>query len=224
MDKRKTKAVFTIWKDQIKQNKSILTSQSPKVQKKNGFSDQEKVIDEVITWNLPAYGLICEASDTKAATRSIKSIDETYAVQLSIKRINGIAEATHLKEVHFADVVRGTFDSALDDLADSAPEGNQNPDRALHTGYSYKRDGEVRSRVLKRAKGRCEYCGEEGFLMNNGVRYLEAHHIISLADQGPDTMENVIALCPKHHREAHYGAQAEALEEEFLKIVESRTS
>ena len=55
--------------------------------------------------------------------------------------------------------------------------------------------------------------------MKNGQRYIEAHHIIALNASGPDTPENVIGLCPKHHREAHYGDGAEALEEEFLKIL-----
>lgn len=52
----------------------------------------------------------------------------------------------------------------------------------------------------------------------HGVRryYIEAHHIIALSQQGEDTPQNVIALCPEHHREAHYGAEAEKLEQEFL--------
>jgi 5-methylcytosine-specific restriction protein A len=32
-------------------------------------------------------------------------------------------------------------------------------------------------------------------------------------------MANVIGLCPGHHREAHYGANAERLEKEFLRIL-----
>lgn len=72
---------------------------------------------------------------------------------------------------------------------------------------SYSRDSKIRTFVIDRAEGRCEYCGEQGFLMSDGKsRYLEAHHIISLADDGEDAVENVIALCPKHHREAHFGA------------------
>ena len=35
--------------------------------------------------------------------------------------------------------------------------------------------------------------------------YLEVHHIIRLADDGDDSVENAIALCPNCHREAHFG-------------------
>ncbi|WP_367279508.1 HNH endonuclease [Paraburkholderia sp.] len=66
--------------------------------------------------------------------------------------------------------------------------------------------------MLNRANGKCEYCGQEGFLLPNGKRYIEAHHIISLANQGPDTMDNVIGLCANHHREAHFGKNSKKVE------------
>ncbi|MCI5130189.1 MAG: HNH endonuclease [Candidatus Electrothrix sp. EH2] len=38
-----------------------------------------------------------------------------------------------------------------------------------------------------------------------GEPYLEVHHIIPLAEDGPDSRENVLALCPNCHRKRHYG-------------------
>lgn len=108
----------------------------------------------------------------------------------------------------------------LNDL--DAPAGNDTPDRAWRSSLTVIRDQRVRNHVIREADGRCEYCGQEGFLMPGGRRYLEAHHIIALAHQGKDTPENVIALCPGHHREAHYGAEAEALEREFLLCIQNR--
>ena len=61
-----------------------------------------------------------------------------------------------------------------------------------------------------------------GFLMENGRHYLEAHHIIALSNSGKDTVDNVIALCPQHHRQAHYGADAESIEEEFINILQKQ--
>ncbi len=43
------------------------------------------------------------------------------------------------------------------------------------------------------------------FKRPDGSDYLEVHHIIFLADEGPDTTENVAALCPSCHRECHHG-------------------
>lgn len=37
----------------------------------------------------------------------------------------------------------------------------------------------------------------------NGKPYLESHHVITLADGGPDVIYNTIAICPNCHRKIH---------------------
>lgn len=110
---------------------------------------------------------------------------------------------------------------AIDDL-NELPEGVVEPEKTYRLSGSYARDAKVRSYVIARAKGVCEYCREEGFLMFDGKsHYLEAHHIIALADEGKDTIQNVIALCPRHHREAHYGVNRVKLEAEMANLLKS---
>ena len=109
-------------------------------------------------------------------------------------------------------------EDAINDL-DDPRIGNEAPGRRGFSGTFIVRDNRVRAQVIRRSKGSCEYCGEAGFKKADGSRFVEAHHIISLAQQGPDTMENVIALCPNHHREAHFGADAQRLESRFLAIL-----
>jgi 5-methylcytosine-specific restriction protein A len=216
MDSNGKFAVFTIWKDLVKKSHYPLSSNDPNITKRNGYPDQQRVIDRVLEYDLPAFGMLCEAEDKEARTRSIYSIDATHLIRLHIKKEKGKTFAKLGHKVHYTDVANLDFDLAIDDLAGAAPTGNESPDRALHSGYSYKRDPKVRAHVIKRSNGRCEYCGSPGFLMANGDRYIEAHHVIALSQQGPDTPQNVIALCPDHHREAHFGVDAEALEQAFL--------
>lgn len=78
------------------------------------------------------------------------------------------------------------------------------------------RSAEVRKKVLQRAKGFCEYCGEPGFQMANGAVYLETHHVVPLADAGPDEEWNVIAICPNDHRRAHYAMDRDRLTNELI--------
>lgn len=111
------------------------------------------------------------------------------------------------------------FDSGVNDLLSEVPTGNASPDRAAHLTLKFKRDPKVRAYVEKRAKGRCEYCGQQGFLKPDNSRYIETHHIISLANEGEDKIHNVIALCPDHHRQAHFGRDAVNLEKQFVDIV-----
>ncbi|WP_083400893.1 HNH endonuclease [Nitrosospira briensis] len=132
-------------------------------------------------------------------------------------------------EVPVAGVIDGRtgeiapFRSAIDDSA-APPPGNERPDRVSGVGSGYRRDDRVRQFVLRRAKGRCEYCGILGFELPDGTNYLEAHHVIALAKEGPDKIGNVIALCAHHHREAHYGRDADKLEASFVEKLRTLTS
>jgi hypothetical protein len=126
-------------------------------------------------------------------------------------------------------VYKALFDQMLRPVApgDGVPDrddaindfGGDRPDPKSRTINSYPRDPKVREEVLKRAKGKCEFCGTPGFECEDGGRYLESHHIIRLADDGEDRRMNVIALCPNDHREAHYGVNRDDLEAEMAWIV-----
>ncbi|MDP3511706.1 MAG: HNH endonuclease signature motif containing protein [Sulfuritalea sp.] len=105
---------------------------------------------------------------------------------------------------------------AIDDF------GSDEPDQHEYSGAKYARDPKVRDEVLADANGRCEYCKEIGFLRPNGTAYLETHHIIALASDGVDRVSNVIAVCPSHHREAHFGARRTQLERELILLVKER--
>lgn len=105
------------------------------------------------------------------------------------------------------------FRDAVDDL------GTDDPAQDLYTGKRYGRDPRVRSEVERRANGRCEHCGDRGFLRADGSFYVETHHVIALANDGADRMSNVIGLCANHHRQAHFGEDRAALEQSFLKTL-----
>lgn len=112
--------------------------------------------------------------------------------------------------------------SAIHDI--DSDLGNPDPEyRKRMAGY-YVRDQSVRNAVLKRAGGLCEYCRSEDFLTTAGNRFLETHHIISLSEQGSDTVKNVIALCPNDHRRAHFGNDWKELQVAFTSILQKAVS
>lgn len=62
----------------------------------------------------------------------------------------------------------------------------------------------------ERAKGICDLCGKEApFKDKNGRPYLESHHVITLAENGPDAIYNTVAICPNCHRKIHVLHQKE---------------
>ncbi len=99
---------------------------------------------------------------------------------------------------------RDLTQSELEILSRTFPK---KPTRVLTTTWAFIRNSAVVLKVLNRAAGYCEMCKNPApFLkINEGGPYLEVHHIIPLADDGDDIVENAMALCPNCHREAHLG-------------------
>lgn len=72
------------------------------------------------------------------------------------------------------------------------------------------RDPYLKQMVKRIAEGKCQYCGEEApFVDKQGEPYLEAHHVVRLADGGKDSIDNVVAICPNCHRKVHVLADEE---------------
>lgn len=118
-------------------------------------------------------------------------------------------------------VTRGSPPVAVTDQFDAATR-DECPTYRTVTGEVRIRDAAVRFNVLARAKGYCELCGQPGFLTGSGAAYLETHHIVSLSEDGPDTVQNVIALCPNDHRRAHHGQERVSIRDRLKSLVASK--
>ena len=74
-----------------------------------------------------------------------------------------------------------------------------------------------------RTNGICDLCGEPApFFDKNGKPYLESHHVITLANGGPDVIYNTVAICPNCHRKIHIlnnREDTEKLEKILLKYL-----
>lgn len=216
-------AVFTLWADRLQGDRYVLWDATLRAgDTRIGASELKQVLQDVTSAGHAAYGIRCEPRDLHATPRERGYFDEDQLLALSLEKDGLNVVARVLGAIAAADVAAGRqgevtpFESAVDDLG-VPPTGISAPEKtAGSAGAGYRRDEAVRSYVVRRSRGRCEYCGTPGFEMGDGSYYVEAHHVIALSALGPDTVENVIALCPGHHREAHYGKQAAVLEAAFL--------
>jgi hypothetical protein len=92
------------------------------------------------------------------------------------------------------------------------PAGVLLPARSTQVTRTIARDNAVRAWVIQQARGICENCKSPApFLTGDGVPFLEEHHLVRLADGGPDTPENTVALCPNCHRAFHYASNREEI-------------
>ena len=48
---------------------------------------------------------------------------------------------------------------------------------------------------------------------------METHHIVPLSEGGSDGDDNVAALCPNHHREAHYGVDRDQIQIQLKRMA-----
>lgn len=104
------------------------------------------------------------------------------------------------------------------------PEGELSPTLTSITKKSFYRDPKVRAWVINRAEGCCELCGNVPFIDAYEEPFLEVHHVVMLADGGPDTPRNTAALCPNCHRRLHYGLDRDSLREQLLRAINTKES
>jgi 5-methylcytosine-specific restriction protein A len=101
------------------------------------------------------------------------------------------------------------------------PKGRLNPRRMQESKDIYERDPLVKAWVMQHAQGICELCGEHGpFRDRQGEWFLEEHHVVPLADGGPDSVENTVALCPNCHRKCHASPDAGKLREDLRYTID----
>ena len=101
------------------------------------------------------------------------------------------------------------------------PAGQIQPARTVGQTTSFARDPQVVAYVEQRAKGVCERCKNDApFLRgSDGRPFLEVHHVVPLSENGQDTVDNAVALCPNCHRECHHGNDVAGLRVYLLKVA-----
>lgn len=81
---------------------------------------------------------------------------------------------------------------------------NDNQEYINIKSKQYKRSNYLMALIKKYRGYKCQIC-EEKILKENGEYYIEACHIKAKADGGGDTLENILILCPNHHKLFDYG-------------------
>ena len=94
---------------------------------------------------------------------------------------------------------------SVDELLDRARKCHSGPaDTYTSTTKQRRRNPLMQLAAKARANGVCQLCGITlDYKDKQGRPYLEAHHIIPLAENGPDELSNMTALCPNCHRKMH---------------------
>ena len=121
-------------------------------------------------------------------------------------KLKGLIGAASKKPTADPEVLAAAVEALKGELGSTPPLGNEAPKKTQGSKSTYVRDPKVVRWVLDRARGICELCRRPApFLDSKGEPFLEVHHVVQLADGGPDTVRNARGLCPNCHREVHLG-------------------
>ncbi|QFU75344.1 HNH endonuclease [Halioglobus maricola] len=101
------------------------------------------------------------------------------------------------------------------------PSGLKSPTKRDGNSTVYNRSPEVKAWVLQEADGSCECCEKPApFVKDDGTAYLEVHHVVTLAQGGPDTVSNTVAVCPDCHRALHFAADRDVRVEKLYMNID----
>lgn len=76
--------------------------------------------------------------------------------------------------------------------------------KVLISGETYQRNNQAIARIKILRNFKCQLCGTS-IQKKNGLFYVEAAHIDPKRLNGKETLENIILLCPNHHKEFDLG-------------------
>jgi 5-methylcytosine-specific restriction protein A len=211
----------------------------------SGFKEQNGNI--IVNWNAREIARISKGITVRRATQVDEAIESAFREKLAVRVVicagkirdrtdpNSPPSKVSFRSLdpepwHIASYNRATGESVVmrglgkgedryTDQFDLDAAGIDPVKKVKVVSNSFVRRPEIRRLVLLRSKGKCEYCGEAGFKKGNGKVYLETHHIKPLSEHGSDTLDNVAALCPNHHREAHHGKIRSKISKTLLKLA-----
>lgn len=89
-------------------------------------------------------------------------------------------------------------------IADLKNLNDDDPKQVIVNHKTYKRDNKTIAQLKILRDFKCQICGLS-ILKKDGTKYIEAAHIVPKFKKGRETPDNIILLCPNHHKEFDFG-------------------
>jgi 5-methylcytosine-specific restriction enzyme A len=80
------------------------------------------------------------------------------------------------------------------------------PEEVIIMGRAYKRDNKTIAQIKLLRGIKCQFCGT-AIKKRDGSFYVEAAHIKAKHMKGCETLDNILLLCPNHHKEFDLGSR-----------------
>jgi 5-methylcytosine-specific restriction protein A len=133
--------------------------------------------------------------------------DLRRVIVFQLALVNEFPDATQQAEPLSPQLIDALWDRPIEEVRSAAlATTSAQPTAQERRDNAYLRSEAIKIYARRRAAGRCEGCRQPApFTGHDGRPYLEVHHIMRLADGGPDHPAWVAALCPNCHAHIHHG-------------------
>lgn len=165
-------------------------------------------------YNFPVMGSMSRFSEEaqQFLIDVIKGKDVSHITPEDVEQTTISRETQDMTDEERQAYLKRKIDEAYEDVKDVDPE-KEKTERT-------KRLNKLQPLIKEKFDYRCQYCGFT-FVKKNGKRYAEVAHIIPYSKSHDDSPENLLVLCPNHHKMFDYGKQearkeiAETIQEKF---------
>jgi len=138
----------------------------------------------------------------------------------AFSNVGSEAQARQEFDRQVAVLERVPLEHLLEEYRRARSVDSEAPRRTSVTTVIFERNPLVKAIARQRAGFRCEVpgCPTPSFPSKFAEPYCEVHHLIPLAENGHDTIENVVCVCANHHRQLHFGKEHKKLAESLRSI------
>jgi len=141
--------------------------------------------------------LIYRVENLKEKSVSFRKFYNKYYEKLKLLE-DKIEQAEILQKIEKENPTKESLIEYFNNLKPSTPK------KVNINGTTYKRDNVTVANLKKLRDFTCQICSTK-IQKEDGSFYIEAAHIKAKKDKGEESLENILILCPNHHKEFDYG-------------------
>jgi len=171
--------------------KNITTNNENEGKNITSEEKQELITDEI---------LLTEAtSNNKKNDRDLK-FTKIETSEIELEEVDGFSQ----EEINQQDIFAKQFDGLERSAVIKSLGENEEQELISKNSVSYKRNSKRIGAIKYLGDFKCQIC-KTYILKKNGDKYIEAAHIKPKHLGSQETLQNILLLCPNHHKEFDYG-------------------
>ncbi|WP_417429199.1 HNH endonuclease [Halpernia sp.] len=134
----------------------------------------------------------------KVTMHKMRNIYDNFSKNIFIENLDEKEQEEIIKELKTENKSKAEILKELLNLKESEQQ------IVIIKGKAYKRDNKTIAQIKFLRDFSCQFCGQS-ILKKDGSKYIEAAHIKPKHLKGKECLENIILLCPNHHKEFDLG-------------------